>query len=75
MDEHHKEEYPRDIDGGAYNWELVMKQSGGRLGKGPVLAIHKLAKIAGESNVVEKHVCVCSACKRRWVWRWVRKNG
>ena len=56
MGEHNKEdEYRRDIDGAAYEWEPVVMQSGGRLGKGAMRVINRLAKIAADS---EKHVFV-----------------
>ena len=46
MGEHNKEdEYCRDIDGGAYEWEPVVMELGGRLGKGAMRVINRLAKI------------------------------
>ena len=61
MGEHNKDvEYRCDIDGGAYEREPVMIESGGRLGKGAMLVINRLpvAKIAAESDGVEEHVFV-----------------
>ena len=54
----YKDEYRRDIDGGAYEREPVVMGSGGRLGRGAMRVINTLAKIAAESNGVEKHVFV-----------------
>ena len=39
MGEHKKEDECRlDVDGGAYEWEPVVMESGGRLGKGAMRA-------------------------------------
>ena len=59
MEEQNKaDEYHRDIDGGAYEWQSVVMESRGRLGKGSMRVIKRLAKIASESNGVEKHLFV-----------------
>ena len=59
MSEHNKEEeHRRDIDGGSYDWEPMVMQSGGRLGKGAMRVINRVAMIAAESDGVEKHVFV-----------------
>ena len=59
MGEHNKEdEYHCDIDGGACEWEPVVVESGGSLGKGAMRVIHRLAKIASGSDSSEKHVFV-----------------
>ena len=59
MGEHNKEDgYRRDMDGRAYEWEPVVMESGGRLGKGAMSVINRLAKTASESDGVEKHVFV-----------------
>ena len=68
-----EDEYCRDIDGGAYEWVPVVMESGGRLGKGSMRVLNRLATIAAESDGVEKHVFVrprargaqCSACARQ----------
>jgi hypothetical protein len=69
MGENNKEEeVRRDIDGGAYEWEPVahhrVMESAGRLGKSAMPVINRLAKIAAESDGVEKHV---------FVWRVQRR--
>ena len=53
-----EDEYRRDIDGGAYEWVPVVMESGGRLGKGSMRVLNRLATIAAESDGVEKHVFV-----------------
>ena len=64
MGEHNKEdEYRRDIDGGAYELEPVVMESGRRLGKGVMRVINRLAKIAF-SRMVFRSMCLCGACKR-----------
>ena len=56
------EEHCRDIDGGAYDWEPVVSDSGGRLPTGAVRVINRLAKLAAHSDgvykLVPKHVFV-----------------
>ena len=53
MGEHNKEDgYCRDIDGGAYEWEPVVMESGGRLGKDAMRVINRLATIVSESDGV-----------------------
>ena len=44
--------------GAPYEWEPVVMESGGMLGKGAMRVINRLAKIAVESDGVEKHVFV-----------------
>ena len=62
MGEHKKEEFRRDTDGGVYDiLDPVVMESGGRLGKGHVCYQQACrrkdcAKIAAESDGVEKHV-------------------
>ena len=81
MREHKNEdEYRHDIDGGAYEWEPVVIKSGGRLGKGATRVINRLAKIASESDGVEKHVFVRRVQEALSVARvqgngWVWKKG
>ena len=67
-------EYRRDIDGGAYEWVPVVMESGGRLGKGSMRVLNRLATIAAESDGVEKHVLVRRAQEALSVAR-VRGNG
>ena len=70
-----EDEYRRDINGGAYEWVPVVMESGGRLGKGSMRVLNRLATIAAESDGVEKHVFVRRAqealsvarCARQWV--------
>ena len=69
-----KDEYRHDIDGGAYEWVPVVMESGGRLGKGSVRVLNRLAMIAAESGGVEKHVFVRRAQEALSVAR-VRGNG
>ena len=69
-----EDEYRRDIDGGAYEWVPVVMESGGRLGKGSMRVLNKLATIAAESDGVEKHVFVRRAQEALSVAR-VRGNG
>ena len=68
-EEKKEEEHRRDIEGGAYDWEVVMMESEGRPGTGannpckPVgnLQMHvtnRLARIAADADGVEKHVFV-----------------
>ena len=64
----------RDIDGGAHEWDPVVMESGGRLGKGAMRVMNRLAKIAAESDGVEKHVVVRSAQEALSVAR-VKGNG
>ena len=66
--------FRRDIHGGAYEWVPVVMESGGRLGRGSMRVLNRLATIAAESDGVEKHVFVrrargaqCSACARQRV--------
>ena len=49
-----EDKYRRDVDGGAYEWQPVVMESGGRLGKGAMCVINRLAKIAFESDGDEK---------------------
>ena len=51
-------EYRHDVDGGAYAWEPVVMESCGRLGKGAMRVLNRLALVAAESDGVEKHVFV-----------------
>ena len=69
-----EDEYRRDIDGGAYEWVPVVMESGGRLGKGSMRVLNRLATIAAESDGVEKHVFVRRAQEALSVAR-VRGNG
>ena len=73
-----EDEYRRDIDGGAYEWVPVVMESGGRLGKGSMRVLNRLATIAAESDGVEKHVFVRRAqealsaarvCGNGYVWK------
>ena len=81
MGEHNKEdEHRREIDGGAYDWEPVVMESGGRLREGAMRVIIRLAKIAAESDRVEKHVFVQRVREALSVARmqgngWVWKKG
>ena len=73
MGEHNKEgEHRRDIDGGAYEWEPVVMESGGRLGNGCMRVINRLGKIASESDAVEKHVFVRRVQEALSIWRECR---
>ena len=64
MGKHNKEEENRrDVDGRAYEWEPVLMESGGRVGRGAMCVIERLAKIAAESDGVEKHF-FCAAHAR-----------
>ena len=77
IDEKDKEdEYRRDIDGGAEWVPMVTHRmdSGGRLGKGSMRVLNRLATIAAESDGVEKHVFVRRAQEALSVAR-VRGNG
>ena len=59
MGEPNKEDEHRlDIDGSAHGWEPVVMESGGRLGKGAMRVVNRLAKIAAELDALEKHVFV-----------------
>ena len=69
-----EDEYRRDIDGGAYEWVPVVMESGGRLGKGSMRVLNRLATIAAKSDGVEKHVFVRRAQETLSVAR-VRGNG
>ena len=53
-----EDESCRNIDGGAYEWVPVVMESCGRLGKGSMRVLNRLATIAAESDGVEKHVLV-----------------
>jgi hypothetical protein len=65
MGKHKKEEeYRRAIHGGAYDWQTVVMESGGRLGKGEMRVISRLAKTAAESGDDETHKLVCAAYAR-----------
>ena len=81
MGEHNKkDEYRREIDGGAYDWEPAVMESGGRLCKGAMRVINRLAKITAESDAVEKHVFVKRVQEALRVARvqgngWVWKGG
>ena len=57
-EEDKEDEYRRDIDGGAYEWVPVVMKSGGRLGKGSMRVLNRLATIVAESDGVEKHAFV-----------------
>ena len=69
-----EDEYRRNIDGGAYEWVPVVMESGGRLGKGSMRVLNRLATIAAKSDGVEKHVFVRRAQQALSVAR-VRGNG
>ena len=69
-----EDEYRRDIDVGAYEWVPVVMECGGRLGKGSMRVLNRLATIAAESDGVEKHVFVRRAQEALSVAR-VRGNG
>ena len=57
-----------------YEWVPVVMESGGRLGKGSMRVLSRLATITAESNGVEKHVFVRRAQEALSVAR-VRGNG
>jgi hypothetical protein len=42
------------IDGGEYDWEPVVSESGGRLGEVAIRVINRLATIVSESDGVER---------------------
>ena len=69
-----EDKYRRDIDGGAYEWVPVVMESGGRLGKGYMRVLNRLAMIAAESDGLEKHVFVRRAQEALSVAR-ERGNG
>ena len=81
MGEHNKEdEYRHDNDGGACEWEPIVMESGGRLGKGAMRVMNRLAKIASESDGVDLHVFVRRVQEALNVARvqgngWVWKKG
>ena len=81
MGEHNKgDEYRHDIHGGAHEWEPVVMESRGRLGKGAMRVINRLAKIASESDGIEKHAFVRRVQEALSVARvqgngWVWKKG
>jgi hypothetical protein len=52
------DQYRNDVEGGAYDWEPVVMETGGRLGKGAMRVLNRLALVAAESDGVEKHVFV-----------------
>ena len=68
------DKYRDDVDGGAYDFEPFVVESGGRLGKRAMGVINRLASVAAESEGVQKRVFVMRALQAVSVAR-VRGNG
>jgi hypothetical protein len=56
-----EEEYRRDIDDGVFDWEPVVMEAAGRLGKGAMRVINNIAKIAAGSD---REACIFAARTR-----------